>query len=333
MENYNTNKILEIINSIKDTKNFRIAFTHKSARFLDSNNELQSYERLEFFGDSLLEYYTTYFLFKSFPKHSEGDLTKLRTLLVERKNLSKITKDIGLDKYLKINIKPEPESDKAIKIQADIFESFIGALYIEKGENIVHEFLSLTLFNRPETTKYLKDYKLNCLFVNGAINTLANTDSNYNENNALTNANYNSNESRINRLTFKFVPNNKETIDNLIEQLKVLNKISNTIENSFENSIKQIIVGISLQNDLTRDIYVGFSKLKTILDQNKLDIHTELKYTNKFLYELNNSVLNITQELSELRLGVHRSTIIIILTLILIFCVLAIIAIKLIFNF
>lgn len=164
----NHEKIQEIINSIKDTNNFRIALTHKSIRFLDSNNELQSYERLEFFGDSLLEYYVTYFLFKCFPKHNEGDLTKLRTLLVERKNLSKISRNIGLDKYLSINstIKLESDSEKAIKIFADIFESFIAALYIEKGEDVLHSFLSLTLFNRPETLKYLNNYKLNSLLIN-----------------------------------------------------------------------------------------------------------------------------------------------------------------------
>lgn len=164
----NHEKIQEIINSIKDTNNFRIAFTHKSIRFLDSNNELQSYERLEFFGDSLLEYYVTYFLFKCFPKHNEGDLTKLRTLLVERKNLSKISRNIGLDKYLSINstIKLESDSEKAIKIFADIFESFIAALYIEKGEDVLHLFLSLTLFNRAETQKYLNNYKLNSLLIN-----------------------------------------------------------------------------------------------------------------------------------------------------------------------
>jgi len=253
----NNEKIQEIINSIKDTNNFKIAFTHKSVRFLDSNKELQSYERLEFFGDSLLEYYATYFLFKCFPKHSEGDLTKLRTLLVERKNLSKISKNIGLDKYLNINstIKLEPESDKAVKILADIFESFIAALYIEKGENVLHTFLSLTLFNRPETLEYLNDYRLNSLFTNGnAIN---------------------------------LVPDNKESVDNMIEQIK----------------------GLS-------------NKLDTY------DVNIELNNTNKLLHELNNNILNVNKELSELRSGGlkninNNNSIILILLLIL-----AIIVIK-----
>lgn len=217
-------KIEEIINSIKNTNNFRIALTHKSVRFLDSNNELQSYERLEFFGDSLLDYYVTYFLFKCFPKHNEGDLTKLRTLLVEGKNLSKISKNIGLYKYLSINstLKFESDSDKANKILADIFESFIAALYIEKGEDVLHTFLSLTLFNRPETLIYLNDYKLNSLLTNkNPINSISN--------------------------------NNK-----VVEQVK---------------------------------------------DLNNFDINVELRNTNKFLCELNNNILNINKELSDLRQG------------------------------
>jgi hypothetical protein len=251
--NNNNNKIKEIINSIKDTDNFRIAFTHKSICSLYPDRE--SYERLEFFGDSLLEYYTTYFLFKSFPKHSEGNLTKLRTLLVERKNLSKLSLNIGLDKYLKISsaLKLEPESDKTIKLLADIFESFIAALYIEKGEDVLHTFLSLTVFNRPETLKYLNDYKLNSLLIN---------------------------DSPINFVS--------DVSDHKVEQLNILNKL---------------------------DTY---------------NIDTELRNTNKILCELNNNILNVNKELSDLRLGGlkninNNNSIILILLLIL-----AIIVIKLI---
>src|ERR1700733_13267104 len=53
-------KILEIINSIKDTYNFKIAFIHKSVRLTELDNK--SYERLEFLGDSLIEHYTSHFL-------------------------------------------------------------------------------------------------------------------------------------------------------------------------------------------------------------------------------------------------------------------------------
>lgn len=123
------NKTFEIINSIKDTKNFETAFIHKSVRLANLDNK--SYERLEFLGDSLLEYYTTNFLFNSLPNHSEGDLTQLRSLIVERKNISKLSKELGLDVYLKTGAGVE----KTTKILADIFEPFVAALWLEKGEN------------------------------------------------------------------------------------------------------------------------------------------------------------------------------------------------------
>jgi dsRNA-specific ribonuclease len=73
--------------------------------------------------------------------------------MVERKNLYKISKQIGFDMYLCLNINVE----KTPNILADIYEYLVGATYLEKGENILHEFLSLTLFNRPETKYLLKD--------------------------------------------------------------------------------------------------------------------------------------------------------------------------------
>lgn len=51
---------------------------------------------------------------------------------------------------------------KVLRYWADIFESFIAALYLEKGEDILHEFLCLTLFNRIEIKDFfLTNYKLN----------------------------------------------------------------------------------------------------------------------------------------------------------------------------
>ena len=312
--NINKEKILEIINSIKDTKNFKIAFTHRSARFLDPKNELhESYERLEFFGDSLLEYYTTCFLFKCFPKFNEGDLTQLRSLLVERKNLAKITKSIGLDEYLNLAIKVE----KSTKILADIFESFVGALYIEKGERALHEFLSLTLFNRSETTKQLKDYKINSLFVTNALAN-SNLDINLNENVISSNAQK--------ELTFKFNLDNKEFNNNMIKEIDLLNKIFNILEYSFQ--------GLNKQNlEFRKEIMNNIDNLIRNFNINKLDIrdfNMGLDNTNKFLYELNNNTSKINKELAESRLKIFRNIDNIILILILI---LTIIVIKLIFYF
>lgn len=315
--NINKEKILEIINSIKDTYSFRIAFTHKSARLFDPKNEShESYERLEFFGDSLLEYYTTCFLFKCFPKFNEGDLTQLRSLLVERKNLAKISKNIGLDEYLNLAVKVE----KSTKILADIFESFVGALYIEKGERTLHEFLSLTLFNRSETTKQLKDYKINSLFATNALAN-ANLDINLNENVISSNAQK--------ELTFKFNLDNKESKDNMIKEIDLLSKIFNILESGFQGSNKQIL-------EFKKEVINHIDDFIRNFNINKLDIYDinmELKNTNKLLYELNNNTLKINKELTDAqatRLNIFRNINNIILILILI---LAIIVIKLIFYF
>jgi dsRNA-specific ribonuclease len=156
-------RIQEIIDSIKDTENFQIAMTHKSCRNEDKN--LKSYETFEFMGDKLLDKYISLFIFDSYPEYNEGDLTKLNNLLVSGKNLSAISKTIGLDKYLKLNknleeqIKQGKINDQ--KILGDIFESFITALYKEKGEKILFEFLSLTVLDRPELKDKLKTYNKN----------------------------------------------------------------------------------------------------------------------------------------------------------------------------
>lgn len=148
-------RINEIIQSIKDTNNFNTALTHKSYHNIDSS--VKSYETLEFLGDSILELYVSIFLYKSYPEYSEGKLTSQRTLLVEGKNLSSISLNIGLYKYLKLgkNKKNLDFNSKSLKkkdskILGDIFESFIAALFIEKGDELLREFLSLTIFNRSE---------------------------------------------------------------------------------------------------------------------------------------------------------------------------------------
>jgi ribonuclease III len=309
--NLNKEKILAIINSIKDTNNFRIALTHKSACLLDPKNEThESYERLEFFGDSLLEYYTTCFLFKSFPKSNEGNLSQLRTLLVESKNLAKISKNIGLDEYLNITVKIEKD-EKIIKILADIYESFVGALYIEKGDIALHEFLSLTLFNRPETIKQLNNYKLNSLFVEGASNALVN--SNYNLDYNLIN----SDSGSLNKLTFKFILDNKESIDNIVEQVNLLKSISYTLISSFQKSINQA----KIQKEVIDQIHI---LLKNINIKNQLEtelkntnkIISELYNTNKVILELNSNISKIYKLLIDLRFDLFIIILIIIIVII-----------------
>lgn len=147
-------RIYNIIEDISTTKNFIIALTHKS--LLKKDKTLQSYERLEYLGDSLLNLYVSIFLYYSFPEYSEGKLTEIRSTLVRGTYLSSLNLKIGLYKFLKsekyknIDLSNLSSSKKQNKVLNDIFESFIAALFIERGGKALFEFLSLTVFNKPE---------------------------------------------------------------------------------------------------------------------------------------------------------------------------------------
>jgi ribonuclease-3 len=139
-------QVKEIIDSIKETSCFQQAFVHTSFR-----NEFgleNSYETLEFLGDSVLNFATALFLYRSFPHFTEGQMSKLKQLMVREETLASLSREFGLNEYLQLGT-VEKRNDGANKnsILADIFESFLAALYLEKGEVVVYEFLNLTLFS------------------------------------------------------------------------------------------------------------------------------------------------------------------------------------------
>src|SRR3954471_1162666 len=138
-------KIDKIIFSIKETNHFKQALTHAS--YCNENNSDFSYERLEFLGDEILNFYTSLFIYRNFPQFAEGQMSKLKQLMVQESTLAHLSKKIGLGEFLQLgtgerkNHGVEKES-----ILADVFESFVAALYLEKGGKTVYHFLSLTIF-------------------------------------------------------------------------------------------------------------------------------------------------------------------------------------------
>ncbi|CAG8637994.1 3067_t:CDS:2 [Ambispora gerdemannii] len=146
-------RIRKIITSIKGTAHFQQAFTHTSHCNEVNNLKdpppilLQSYETLEFLGDSILNFYTSLFIYHTFPDFAEGQMSKLKQLMVQESTLAQLSREIGLNQYLQLGAgeKKNQGRDKN-SILADIFESFTAALYLEKGGKTVYNFLSLTLF-------------------------------------------------------------------------------------------------------------------------------------------------------------------------------------------
>ena len=109
------------------------------------------YERLEFLGDSILGMIVAAYLYERFPDQPEGFLSKLRTKLVNGKMLGYLSEKIGFPKYAIISKQVEDANGRNnYKIMEDIFEAFIGALYLDfdtEGYNISKKWIIYIIEN------------------------------------------------------------------------------------------------------------------------------------------------------------------------------------------
>ena len=153
-------KLLEKFNIIPNNEDlYKIAFTHSS---YSAKHELDyDYERLEFLGDSVLNMLTSEFLQNMHPTFSEGKLTKLRANYVCQNALIVYSHENDLDKCIRLNLEDNAISDnEVISITADVFESFLGAIYLDQGIEKAKEFLKQTVFPYIEAkTIFFYDYK------------------------------------------------------------------------------------------------------------------------------------------------------------------------------
>ena len=143
-EAYIKDSIAECLNyEIKNIDYFKDAFTHKST------SSLHNYERLEILGDAVLQLYITEILFIKYPNYNEGDITVMRQNLVNSENLEKIFISLGLkDVSDKIN-----KQLKGSNVSSDIFESIMGALYLDCDSNKVKSIIDKIF--RPLISKKL----------------------------------------------------------------------------------------------------------------------------------------------------------------------------------
>lgn len=122
------------------------AFCHRS--YLNENPDfyLNNNERLEFLGDAVLELVVTEYLYKKYPKESEGGLTNWRAALVNAKILSEVARDLNFNDFLLLSRGETKELGKARQdILANTFESFIGVLYLDQGYKTCQKFIEKEL--------------------------------------------------------------------------------------------------------------------------------------------------------------------------------------------
>lgn len=138
------------------------AMTHSS--YANEHKEMKGIynERIEFLGDAVLELTISDWLFRQFPHFQEGQLTKLRAQIVCEDSLSLLAKECSLNEYLQLG-KGETLSGGREKpaILCDVFEAFIGALYLDKGVNEVQRFLNLVVIPKIKNGRYelITDFK------------------------------------------------------------------------------------------------------------------------------------------------------------------------------
>ena len=116
----------------------RAALTHTSS----ANTRGASNERLEFLGDSVLGLVTCEQLYHRFPDYQEGDLTKVKSVVVSRKTCAEFGKRLGLGDFLYLGKNAFGRDDELpANLLADAFESVVGAIFLDGGWDAAREFV------------------------------------------------------------------------------------------------------------------------------------------------------------------------------------------------
>lgn len=111
----------------KSLVNFYLALSHRSA---NPGEDEQSNERLEFLGDAILDAVVAEFLYKKYPGNDEGYLTKLKSKVVNRKNLSEIGSKMKIRTVLRFST---ARNLNVASLEGNAFEALIGAIYLDGG--------------------------------------------------------------------------------------------------------------------------------------------------------------------------------------------------------
>ena len=123
---------------------YKLALRHKSASAKKLNGLTLNNERLEYLGDAILSAIIADYLFKAFPYENEGFLTEMRSKIVSRASLNKLSYKLGLNGLIESG---KESTAKAKSAGGDAFEAIIGALYLDKGYSVTKKILITRIVN------------------------------------------------------------------------------------------------------------------------------------------------------------------------------------------
>lgn len=136
------------------------ALNHSSYANEHRSASVRSNERLEFLGDSVLGFVTAEFLFRTYGKLPEGDLTRIRAALVCEQSLYEVARELELGQYLKLGKGEEAGGGRERQsILADAVEAIFAAVYLDGGIEKVRNLIHRVLLSRTCVVEERRDYK------------------------------------------------------------------------------------------------------------------------------------------------------------------------------
>ena len=163
MRNFPFEKVEGVLGyTFKNKQLLYTAFVHSSYAH---ENKLEGNERMEFFGDAILQYIATEQLMKLYKDKDEGDLSKIRSAIVSMESLTKVVDKLGIENYVLMS-NGQKKIGKPKKLESNLYEAILCAIYIDGGMQAANSFVLQTLSaqfrNAPAVVDFATELKEYC---------------------------------------------------------------------------------------------------------------------------------------------------------------------------
>lgn len=144
--------------SLRDYELYELALRHSSAAKRIGGGIKNSNERLEFLGDAVLDTIVAHYLYSNYPKLPEGELTKMKAKVVNRKTLNQFGEKLGLMKYMQMRLGNQEVHQTII---GNAFEAIVGAMYLDQGFERTSKVITQLLveYRIDESIHEITDFK------------------------------------------------------------------------------------------------------------------------------------------------------------------------------
>lgn len=136
----------------KNEELYRLAFTHSSYNGMAGTRH-QDYERLEFLGDSVIGMVVSDLCYSLHPNMEQGQLSVLKAQFIRSSSEAEYCKKLGLNEYIKVGASFSKEAKNNTSLLEDVFESFVGAIYLDQGADFAISFVRKVFYEDVANAK------------------------------------------------------------------------------------------------------------------------------------------------------------------------------------